>query len=144
MSGTRKREQPQSVEWLSGIMDLIKGGALGGCTALVVLLAAACLIWAGLLSNGTGGSAVTAACLVGGFVSGTFAVRRGTVMPLAGGLGGGMALFLLLLCVGVLVYDALPGLHSGGVVAGACLCGGGLSGVLGRSGGAKKRRKRKV
>ncbi len=144
MSGTRKREQPQNAMWLSGMIDLLKGGAMGGGAALVVLLAAACLIWAGLLSNGMGNSAVTAACLVGGFASGMFAVRRGNVAPLAGGIGAGMVLFLLLLCVGVLVYDALPGLRSGGVVAGACLCGGGLSGVLGRSGGGKKRRKRKV
>lgn len=142
MSGTRKREQ-QSAVWLSGMMNLIKGGALGVCAALVVLFAAACLIWLGLLSNRMGGSAVTAACLVGGFVSGMFAVRRESVAPLAGGIGAGMVLFLLLLCVGVLVYDALPGLHSGGVVAGACLCGGGLSGVLYRSGGGKKHRKRK-
>lgn len=143
MSRTRKQEQRQSAMWLSGMMDLLKGGALGGCAALVVLLAAACLIWAGLLSNGMGSSAVTAACLVGGFVSGMFAVRRESIAPLAGGIGAGMVLFLLLLCVGVLVYDALPGLHSGGVVAGACLCGGGLSGVLYRSGGGKKHRKRK-
>ena len=144
MSGTRKQEQPQSVMWLSGMMDLLKGGVLGGGVALVVLLAAACLIWAGALSNGMGSNAVTAACLAGGFVSGLFVVRRENIAPLAGGIGAGVALFLLLLCVGVLVYDALPDLRSGGTVAGACLCGGGLSGVFGRSGGGKKRRKHKL
>lgn len=142
MAGTRKREQPQGAVWLDGMLDLLKGGALGACAALVTLGVAACLIWSGLLANSRSGSAVVAACLLGGFAGGLLAIRRGTLAALPGGLGAGAVLFLLLLTAGTLVCDTLPALRSGGVVAGACLCGGGLAGVLGRSGGSKKRRKR--
>lgn len=142
MAGTRKREQPQGTVWLNGMMDLLKGGTLGACTALVALGVAACLIWSGLLANSRSGSAVIAACLLGGFTGGLFAVRRRTLAPLPGGLGTGTVLFLLLLTAGTLSYDTLPALRSGGVMAGACLCGGGLAGVLGRDNRSKKRRKR--
>ncbi len=142
MAGTRKREQPQGAVWLNGMMDLLKGGALGACIALAALGVSACLIWLGLLGNSRGGSAVVAACLLGGFAGGLLAVRRGTLSALPGGLGAGAVLFLLLLSAGALAYDTLPALRSGGIVAGACLCGGGLAGVLGRNSGSKKRRKR--
>lgn len=141
MSGTRKREQGQGSAWLNGMLGMLKGGVWGICISLVVLGVAACLIWLGLLSNGAAGRAVAAACLAGGFVGGLIAVGKGEAAPLPEGLGTGMVLFLLLLTAGVLMYGALPGLRTGGVVAGACLCGGGMAGVLGR-GERKKRRKR--
>ena len=141
MSGTRKREQGQGTTWLNAMLGMLKGSAWGVGVCLVILGAAACLIWLGLLSDSAEGSAVVAACLWGGFVGGMIAVGKGALAPLPQGLGTGLVLFLLLLTVGVLFYGALPGVQSGGVVAGACLCGGGLAGVLGRGGG-KKRRKR--
>lgn len=141
MSGTRKREQSQGTAWLNGMLEMLKGGVWGVGISLLVLGAAACLVWLGLLSNGAAGRAVVAACLAGGFVGGLIAVRKGKLAPLPEGLGTGVVLFLLLLTAGVVIYGALPGLQTGGVVAGACLCGGGLAGVLGRGGG-KKRRKR--
>ena len=141
MSGTQKREQDQGTVWLQGMLSVLKGGALGGCVSLAVLGAAACLIWLGLLNNGAQGSAAAAACLLGGFAGGLMAMGRGTPAPLPRGLGVGAVLFLLLLTAGVLLYGALPGIQTGGAAAGACLCGGGLAGVLGR-GGAQKRRRR--
>ena len=141
MSGTRKQEQSQGTVWLNGMLRVLKGGAWGVGVCLAILGVAACLIWLGLLSNGAAGRAVVAACLLGGFAGGLIGVGKGAAAPLSQGRGAGTVLFLLLLTAGVLIYDALPGVQTVGVVAGACLCGGGLAGVLGRGGG-KKRRKR--
>lgn len=139
MAGTQKRDQ--GTVWLSGMLDMLKGGTLGAGILLVVLGVAAWLIWLGVFGSDNGNSAVIAACLAGSFVGGVFVVRRRTLAPLTGGLCTGAVLFLLLLTAGVAVCDAMPSVHTGGVEAGACLCGGGLAGVLGRGGG-KKRRKR--
>lgn len=139
MTGTRKREQTQGAAWLGAMLDLLRGGALGAVVALVALGIAAVLVWAGLLASGKEGSAVIAGCLLGGFAGGAFAVGRGKGPALPVGLGAGGVLFLLLLTAGVLLYDMLPTMRSGGVAC-ACLCGGGLAGVL-RSKPKKKRRK---
>lgn len=140
MAGTRKREETQGSAWLTVMLDLLRGGALGAAVALVVLGIAAVLVWAGLLASSRGDSAVVAGCLLGGLAGGAFAVGRTKSAALPVGLGAGGVLFLLLLTAGVLLYDTLPTLRSGGAVAGACLCGGGLAGVL-RSKPKKKRRK---
>lgn len=140
MTGTRKREETQAMTWLGAMLDLLRGGALGMAVALAVLGIAAVLVWSGVLASGKGDSAVIAGCLLGGVVGGAFAVGRGKGPALPMGLGAGGVLFLLLLTAGVLLYDTLPTMRSGGVVACACLCGGGLAGVL-RSKPKKKRRK---
>lgn len=140
MTGTRKREETQGAAWLTVMLDLLRGGALGAVVALAVLGIAAVLVWAGLLASGRGDSAVIAGCLLGGLAGGAFAVGRTKRAALPVGLGAGGVLFLLLLTAGVLLYDAMPSLRSGGVVACACLCGGGLAGVL-RSRPKKRRKK---
>ena len=141
MSGTRKREQSQGTAWLSGVLGVLKGGAWGVGICLMILGAAAGLIWLGLLSSGAESRAVVASCLLGGFVAGLTAVKKGGTAPIPQGLGAGVALFLLLLSGGVLLYGALPDIQTGGVVAGACLCSGGLAGVIGGGGGKKRRRR---
>lgn len=144
MTGTRekRRDEGQGTLWLGVMLDLLRFGALGAMVALFVLGIAAALISSGIMDNARGDSAVIAACLLGGLTGGIFAVRRRAGAALPTGLGVGGVLFLLLLTAGVLLFDALPVLRSGGVVAGACLCGGGLAGVL--AGKPKKKRRKRL
>ena len=141
MAVTRKRERERGVAWLRGVPDVLKGGVLGGGISVLLLAAAACLVWFGAPGSGQESGAVVAACLLGSFAGGLFAVKRGRTASLFGGVGVGVVLFLLLLTAGVVFLHAAPTLCGSGTTAGACLCGGGLAGVLGR-GGAKKRRRR--
>lgn len=126
----KKHEEGQQVAWLAAMLDLLWGGLLGLATALLVLGVATVLVSSGMISNGKAGRFVIAGCLLGGFFGGMYAVRRRKSAPLPTGVGVGGILFLILLTAGVLLYDSLPAISSGGVVACACLCGGGLSGVL--------------
>ena len=136
----QKQEEPQSVAWLSVMLDLLRFGVLGVAAALFLLGITAVLISAGVFGNSGGDHLVIAACLLGSLLGGVFAVRgrKGGALPV--GLGLGLVLFLLLMTAGVLLYDTLPTLRSGGSVAGACLCGGGLAGVL--AGKPKKKRRK--
>ena len=107
---------------------------------LLVLLAGACLISAGILSESAMGGLVTASCVIGALLGGLLAVRWVGSKPLPVGLGTGAILFLLLLSIGLLLYDGAS-LAQGGVrLVLACACGGALAGVLGSR---KKKRKRK-
>ena len=84
--------------------------------------------------------AVLAVCVAGAFAGGMYTVRRLRTRTLLLGLGVGAVLFLLLLTAGLLAYDSAS-LENGGIgVLCACLCGGGISGVLFRQ-PKKKRRK---
>lgn len=141
MTATRKQGQDQGRTWIQGLLDVLKGGVLALGVSLLVLGVAACLIRGGVLPFGQGNGAGMAACILGGFVGGLYAVKCRCSAPLPTGLGVGVALFLFLLTFGVLFFHAVPAIQTGGTEAGACLCGGGLAGVLGR-GGDKKRRKR--
>lgn len=142
MSKTREKKQTQvqSAGWVEGMIDLLRGSVLGLGIALAVLAVTAVLISVGVISNTKTHSAVIAACLLGGVLGGMHGVKRRGTAPLPTGLGVGGGLFLLLAAVGMLVYNTAPTLHSGGAIACACLCGGGLAGVLG-SKSKKKRRK---
>lgn len=141
MSGTRgkKREEPQGTAWLWSMLNLLRFGALGLVAAMLVLVCAAAMISFGVVENGRGSSAVVAACLFGSFLSGVLAVRQKKGAALPTGLGAGVVLFLMLLSSGALLYDTLPAVRSVGAVAGGCLCGGGLAGLL--VGRPKKKRR---
>lgn len=143
MTGTRgvKHEKSgQGIAWLDVMLDLLQGGALGAVCSVAVLAVSAVLISSGMMSDNKADAVVVAACLLGGLAGGLFAVRHRNSAPLPTGLGAGGVLFLLLLTAGVLLYDAPCVLLSSGVVAGSCLCGGGLAGVFGRKPKGRRRR----
>ena len=84
--------------------------------------------------------AVLAVCVLGAMTGGLYAARRIGRRTLLVGLGVGGVLFLLLLTAGLLAYDTAS-VDQGGVgLLSACLCGGGIAGVLG--GASKKKRRR--
>ena len=132
MSGTRgkKREAAQGVTWLGELAEFLRSGALGVATALAVLAVAAMLISFGVVEQGRGDGAVVAACLLGSFLGGAIAVRRRTGAALLRGLGSGCVVFLLLLGANGLLGVGAPVARLVWTVAGACVCGGGLAGML--------------
>lgn len=137
--GKRQAEHP-AMGWLNAMCEILKGGIVALAVTLLILLVGACMISAGILSEGAMSGMVTAACVAGALLGGLLAVRWVGSRPLPVGLGTGLILFLLLLSIGLLLYDGAS-LAQGGIrLALACACGGALAGVLGSR---KKKPKRK-
>ena len=137
--GKRQTENP-AMGWLNAMCEILKGGIVALAVTLLILMAGACLISAGVLSDSAMSGLVTASCVIGALLGGLLAVRWVGSKPLPVGLGTGLILFLLLLSIGLLLYDSAS-LAQGGVrLALACACGGALAGVLG---GRRKKPKRK-
>lgn len=134
----RRQEEPGSL-WLNVMCDLLKGGILAGAVAVAALLLCAVLISAGLIRERWAEGAVMAVCVLGALAGGLYSVRRIGRRALFVGLGVGAILFLLLLTAGLLIYDtAGAGQGTAGILC-ACLCGGGIAGIL----GAPKKKQRR-
>ena len=137
--GQRKSEDRQPV-WLTLALNVLRGGVVAFVVASVVLLVAAFFISAGALGDDRIGSAVIAACLLGSFTGGFVTVLRQQSVPIVSGVLVGVVLFLILLSVGFLLYGDDGAMSSVGSVFCACMCGGGLAGVLGSRPKKKRRR----
>ena len=72
--GKRQAEHPAS-GWLNAMCEVLKGGVVALAVTLLVLLAGACLISAGILSESAMGGLVTASCVIGALLGGLLAVR---------------------------------------------------------------------
>ena len=137
----REKRRPESEnQWVNTMCELLKGGVAAGLTAILTLLLCAVLVSAGMLRERWMEGAVLASCVVGSWIGGLFAVRKIGARTLLVGLAVGGILFLLLLTAGLLAFETASIAHGGIGVLCACLCGGGLAGLLG--GGAKKKRRR--
>lgn len=135
-----KRQEEAGSQWIETMCELLKGGVLAGVVTILALLACAVLVSSGLLRERWMAGAVLAVCVIGAFAGGTYAVRAIGGRALFVGLGVGLVLFLLLLTAGLLAFETAS-LEQGGVgICCACLCGGAISGMLGRK--PKKKRKR--
>jgi putative membrane protein (TIGR04086 family) len=140
MKKRENRQEETGAQWLNAMCLLLKGGVLAGVATILALLLCAALTSAGILREGWMEGAVLAACVLGSMVGGAYAVYKVGSRSLPVGLGVGAVLFLLLLTAGLLAFEDTS-LSQGGVgIFCACLCGGGLSGFLGRK--PKKKHKR--
>ncbi len=136
----REKRQPESEnQWVSTMCELLKGGVAAGLTAILTLLLCAVMVSAGVLKERWMEGAVLACCVLGAWVGGLFSVRRIRARTLLVGLAVGGILFLLLLTAGLLAFETASIEHGGVGVLCACLCGGGIAGLLG-AGKKKKRR----
>ena len=99
--GKRQTENP-AMGWLNAMCEILKGGIVALAVTLLILMAGACLISAGVLSDSAMSGLVTASCVIGALLGGTLAVRWVGSRPLPVGLGTGLILFLLLLSIGLL------------------------------------------
>lgn len=137
-----KPEEDQGARLLQYGLGVLLGGAaaLGSC--LAVLLLGAWLVSAGRVPESLGPQLAVGACVIGALIGGLVAAARCRRRSLPVGLAVGAVLFLLILTVGALFFQALP-LEKGGLgLLLGSLIGGGVAGLLSRAlGGRKKRRK---
>lgn len=135
-----RKEEEQGVWAVKAMTQVLLGGVIATAASLLVLFLCAVLISRGVLGQEHIDTAAVAACVVGSLVGGVVAVSRCKGRSMIVGLLTGVALFLILLTLGVLLYQTVA-LEDGGVPLGcACLCGGALSGLFGAR-PKKKRRK---
>ena len=137
----RKTEEDQSAKLVRVITGVLLGGVLALGVCLVFLFLCAVGVSGGRLSEDLMDRMAIVGCVLGGFAGGLFAVRRCGSASLLAGLAAGAVLFLLLLTIGLLLYDGMSVEHGGlGLLSGA-LCGGAAAGLLGARPKKKKRRR---
>ena len=133
MKKKERRPKEMGSQWLNAMCEVLKGGVLAGVVTILVLLICAVLVSVGLVP-------VEAACALGAFAGGIYAVRHVEGRSLLAGLGVGVVLFLLLLTAGFIVYQGASVANGGAGILCACLCGGAIPGLLGRKPKKKRRR----
>lgn len=136
-----KGERPAltAKSWRTPLCALLKGGIMAGGAAVLLLLGSAFLLSAGVLREEWAGGVVSAACVFSSLCGGLYSVSRLPNRPLAAGLGVGGILSALLLLAGGLAWGRPAlGFDQARHLC-ACLCGGGMAGIL----GAPRKKKRK-
>lgn len=134
------RRQEEPAQWIDGMCDLLKGGAIAGLTALLLLVVCAVSISFGLFGQQWMEGAVLAVCVIGVMTGGCYAVNRIRKHTLVVGLGVACILFLLLLAAGHMAYGSVSIEERGAGILCSCLCGGGIAGIL--TSRPRKKRKR--
>ena len=140
MKKKERRPKEMGSQWLNAMCEVLKGGVLAGGVTILVLLICAVLVSVGLVPVEAMYGAVLAACALGAFAGGIYAVRHVEGRSLLAGLGVGAVLFLLLLTAGFIVYQGASVANGGAGILCACLCGGAIPGLLGRKPKKKRRR----
>ena len=140
MKKKERRPKEMGSQWLNAMCEVLKGGVLAGVVTILVLLICAVLVSVGLVPVKAMYGAVLAACALGAFAGGIYAVRHVEGRSLLAGLGVGVVLFLLLLTAGFIVYQGASVANGGAGILCACLCGGAIPGLLGRKPKKKRRR----
>lgn len=119
-------------------MALGIGASAGALVAVFLLGVCAVMVTAAVISERWIDVCVLLACAVGTLIGGRIALRGGRKATLLSGLGSGLLAAALLGVSGLLLYGEL---EMGRCIAVSCAClgGGGVAGLLGRSGGKKHR-----
>ena len=135
-----KRQEEKGSAWVNVSGALAKGSAVALGLVLLILMGCAAAVsfrWIG--QQGMERCAVLA-CVVGSLAGASVSMRHNREWAMALGIGTGGILFLLLLALGVLLYENAPVTSGIPGIFCACLCGGAMAGILGRK--AKKKRRR--
>ena len=140
MKKKERRPKEMGGQWLNAMCEVLKGGVLAGVVTILVLLICAVLVSVGLVPVEAMYGTVLAACALGAFAGGIYAVRHVEGRSLLAGLGVGVVLFLLLLTAGFIVYQGASVANGGAGILCSCLCGGAIPGLLGRKHKKKRRR----
>ena len=137
----RKTEEDQGAKLVRAMTGVLLGGVLALAVCLVFLFLCSIGISGGWLSEGLMYQMTVVGCVIGGFAGGMTAVRRCGSRALIAALCAGGVFFLLLLTIGVLLFEDMSLENGGlGVLCGA-LCGGAAAGLLGGKPKKKKRKK---
>lgn len=135
-----KRQEGHGNSWLPLMGALGKGSAAALIIALILLLFCSVMISAGWLGENALEGGAMGTCVLGALAGAAAAIRGHRELSLPLGIGTGALLFLLLFAGGVLFYDTAPQTQNIPEILLACLCGGGVAGVLGRKTKKKHRR----
>ena len=137
----RKTEEDQGTRLVRAMTNILLGGVVALAVCLMFLFLCSIGISGGWLQEGLMYQMAVVSCVIGGFAGAMTAVRRCGSRALIVGLAVGAVLFLLLLTVGVLLFESMS-LEAGGLglLCGG-LCGGAAAGLMG-SKPKKKRRKK--
>lgn len=132
MGNAKKGFEEGTPNWMPGMLSFVFGIALALGITLLALLLCSAAISAQLLSRGAMEYAPCASALVGSIAGAALCSGNKGRMAPAWGLGLGAALFLLLLLSGLVLYENAPVSELFVRMLLACLCGGGLIGLLNR------------
>ena len=137
----RKTEEDQGTRLVRAMTNILLRGVLALAVCLMFLFLCSIGISGGWLQEGLMYQMAVVSCVIGGFAGAMTAVRRCGSRALIVGLAVGAVFFLLLLTVGVLLFESMS-LEAGGLglLCGG-LCGGAAAGLMG-SKPKKKRRKK--
>ena len=137
----RKTEEDQGTRLVRAMTNILLGGVVALAVCLMFLFLCSIGISGGWLQEGLMYQMAVVSCVIGGVAGAMTAVRRGGSRALIVGLAVGAVFFLLLLTVGVLLFESMS-LEAGGLglLCGG-LCGGAAAGLMG-SKPKKKRRKK--
>ena len=137
----RKPEEDQGTRLVRAMTNILLGGVVALAVCLMFLFLCSIGISGGWLQEGLMYQMAVVSCVIGGFAGAMTAVRRCGSRALIVGLAVGAVFFLLLLTVGVLLFESMS-LEAGGLglLCGG-LCGGAAAGLMG-SKPKKKRRKK--
>ena len=137
----RKTEEDQGTRLVRAMTNILLGGVVALAVCLMFLFLCSIGITGGWLQEGLMYQMAVVSCVIGGFAGAMTAVRRCGSRALIVGLAVGAVFFLLLLTVGVLLFESMS-LEAGGLglLCGG-LCGGAAAGLMG-SKPKKKRRKK--
>lgn len=137
----RKTEEDQGTRLVRAMTNILLGGVVALEVCLMFLFLCSIGISGGWLQEGLMYQMAVVSCVIGGFAGAMTAVRRCGSRALIVGLAVGAVFFLLLLTVGVLLFESMS-LEAGGLglLCGG-LCGGAAAGLMG-SKPKKKRRKK--
>ena len=137
----RKTEEDQGTRLARAMTNILLGGGVALAVCLMFLFLCSIGISGGWLQEGLMYQMAVVSCVIGGFAGAMTAVRRCGSRALIVGLAVGAVFFLLLLTVGVLLFESMS-LEAGGLglLCGG-LCGGAAAGLMG-SKPKKKRRKK--
>lgn len=139
MTAAQKRQEASP--WLHSVTAMLQGGTMGAVGALVLQALVALLCFVGVLPVALGDYSAPVAALVGAFVGGGYAMKKtGARAVRLNGVAAGAMMFLVLLSIGLLLYQNAPDAAGSGKILACCLCGGGLAGLLLRRSGKKRRR----
>ena len=137
----RKTEEDQGTRLVRAMTNILLGGVVALAVCLMFLFLCSIGISGGWLQEGLMYQMAVVSCVIGGFAGAMTAVRRCGSRALIVGLAVGAVFFLLLLTVGVQLFESMS-LEAGGLglLCGG-LCGGAAAGLMG-SKPKKKRRKK--
>ena len=135
----RKTEEDQGTRLVRAMTNILLGGVVALAVCLMFLFLCSIGISGGWLQEGLMYQMAVVSCVIGGFAGAMTAVRRCGSRALIVGLAVGAVFFLLLLTVGVLLFESMS-LEAGGL---GLLCGGLCVGEAAGLMGSKTKKKRR-